>query len=96
VSSTGSLAGAGVCFALAPFASALASWFIGKGSDVWDPSLGGALVGAYGTSALALGAGVGLAAANMDRGTAQVADTLLYLSVPLGTVLLQNALSSPR
>jgi len=96
VNSAGSLAGAGVFFALSPLAAALTSYLIGKGSDTWDPSLGGALLGAYGTSALALGAGMGLAAANLDRTAAQAANTVLYLAVPLGTVLLQNAAASPR
>jgi hypothetical protein len=96
VDSTGSLAAAGTCFVLSPLASALASWFIGKGSDAWDPSLGGAVLGAYGTSALAVGAGFGLAAANLDRDAAKVANVLLYLAVPAGTVLVQNALKTER
>ncbi|HET7787223.1 MAG TPA: hypothetical protein VFL36_14725 [Myxococcales bacterium] len=96
VNSPGSLGAAGACFALSPLASALASWLIGKGSDAWDPSLGGAVLGAYGTSAVAVGAGFGLAAANLDRGAAQVANTLLYLAVPAGTVLVQNALKTQR
>ena len=96
VDSPGSLAAAGTCFALSPLASALASWFIGKGSDAYDPSLGGAVLGAYGTSAVAIGTGLGLAAANLDRGAAQAANVLLYLAVPAGTVLLQNALKTER
>jgi hypothetical protein len=94
--SPGSLAAAGTCFVLSPLASALASWFIGKGSDAYDPSLGGAVLGAYGTSALAVGAGLGLAAANLDRDAAKVANVLLYLAVPAGTVLVQNALKTER
>ena len=93
--SQASLAGAGVCFALSPLAAALTSWLVGKGSDSWDPSLGYASLGAYGTSLLAVGAGLGLAAANVDRGAAVAANTALYLAVPLGTVLLQNATKSP-
>lgn len=92
----GSLAAAGALFVLSPLAGALASWLIGKGSDSWDPSLGWATLGGYGTSLLAVGAGFGLAAANVDRGTAVAANTALYLAVPLGTVLLQNATKSPR
>jgi len=94
--SQGSLAAAGACFVLSPLAGAIASWLIGKGSDSWDPSLGWATLGGYGTSLLAVGAGLGLAAANVDRGTATAANTALYLAVPLGTVLLQNATKSPR
>lgn len=96
VQSPASLAAAGTCFVLSPLASALASWLIGKGSDAWNPSLGGAVLGAYGTSAVAVGAGLGLAAANLDRDAARVANVLLYLSVPAGTVLLQNALRTER
>jgi drug/metabolite transporter (DMT)-like permease len=94
--SPGSLAAAGAAFVLSPLASALASWLIGKGSDAYDPSLGGAVLGAYGTSAVAVGAGLGLAAANLDRGAAKVANVLLYLAVPAGTVLVQNALKTER
>ena len=43
-----------------------------------------------------MGAGLGLAAADLDRGAAIAADTALYLAVPLGTVLLQNATKSQR
>ena len=69
---------------------------IGNGSDAWDPSLGWASLGAYGTSLVAVGAGLGLAAANVDRGAATAANAALYLAVPLGTVLLQNVTKSPR
>ena len=96
VDGTSSLVGAGACFALSPLAAALTSYFIGKGSDSWDPSLGWATLGAYGTSLLAVGAGVGMAAANDDRGTAIAANAALYLAVPLGAVMLQNATKSPR
>ena len=88
--------GAGACFVLSPLAAALTSWLIGKGSDEWDPSLGWATLGAYGTSLAAVGAGLGLAAMNVDRGAAVAANTALYLAVPLGTVLVQNATKSPR
>lgn len=91
----GPLIGAGVCFVLSPLAGALASWLIGKGSDAWDPSLGWAALGGYATSLVAVGTGVGLAVANVDRGAAIAANTALYLAVPLGTVLLQNATKSP-
>ena len=94
--SQATLAGAGVCFALSPLAGAVTSWLIGKGSDDWDPSLGWATLGAYGTSLLAVGAGSGLAAMNVDRGAAVAANTAFYLAVPLGTVLLQNATKTPR
>jgi hypothetical protein len=90
------LAGAGACIALSPLAAALTSWLIGKGSDDWDPSLGWATLGAYGSSLVAVGAGVGFASMNVDRGTAVAANAALYLAVPLGTVLLQNATKSPR
>lgn len=94
--SEGSLAAAGACFLLSPLAAALTSYFIGKGSDDWDPSLGWATAGAYGGSLVAVGAGLGLAAADVDRGTATVANAALYLAVPLATVLVQNATKSPR
>ena len=94
--SEASLAGAGACFVLSPLAAALTSYFIGRGSDDWDPSLGWATLGAYGTSLVAIGAGLGLASADVDRGAATVANAALYLAVPLGTVLLQNATKSPR
>ncbi len=93
--SEASLAGAGACFALSPLALALATWLIGKGSDSWDPSLGWTSLGAYGSSLLAVGAGVGLAAANVDRSTAIGANAALYLAVPLATVLLESATKSP-
>jgi len=96
VHSAGSLAAGGTSIALSPLASALASWLIGKGSEAWDPSLGGAVLGAYGTSAVAVGAGLGLAAANLDRGAAKVANALLYLAVPAGTVLAQDAFKTER
>jgi hypothetical protein len=94
--SEGALIGAGACFVLSPLAAALTSWMVGRGSDSWDPSLGWASLGAYGTSLAAVGAGLGLAAANVGRDTALAANTALYLAVPLGTVLLQNATKSPR
>lgn len=90
------LVGAGACFALSPLAAALGSWAVGKGSDAWNPSLGYASLGAYGTSLLALGAGFGMALADVDHDTAVAANSALYLAVPLGTVLLQNATRSPR
>jgi hypothetical protein len=90
------LAGAGAFIAVSPFVSALGSWLVGKGSSEWDPSLGWATLGAYGSSLLAVAGGMGLAAANVDRSTAVVVDTALYLAVPLGTVLLQNATRQPR
>ncbi len=94
--STPALVGAGACFVLSPLAAAVTSWAIGNGSETWDPSLSWATAGAYGTSLLAIGAGLGLAAMNLDRGAATVADGALYLAVPLGTVLLQNATKTPR
>lgn len=94
--SQAALVGAGACFLLSPLAAALTSWMIGKGSDEWDPSLGWTTLGAYGSSLVAIGAGLGLAAANVDRGTAIAANTGLYLAVPLGTVLLENATKSPH
>src|SRR5436190_6609199 len=81
--SEASLAGAGAAFVLSPLALALTTWLIGKGSDTWEPSLGWTSLGAYGSSLLAVGAGVGLAAANVDRGAAIGANTALYLAVPL-------------
>ena len=90
------LIGAGACFVLSPLAAALTSWMIGKGSDAWDPSLGWTTAGAYGSSLLAVGAGLGMAAANVDRGTAIAANTALYLAVPLATVLIENATKSER
>ena len=94
--SEAALAGAGACFVLSPLVAAVTSWMIGRGSDDWDPSLGWASLGAYGTSLVAVGAGLGLAAMDVDRGAAIAANTALYLAVPLGTVLLQNATKSPR
>ena len=91
-----SLAGAGVLIALSPLAGAITSWVIGKGSDDWDPSLGWATLGAYGSSLAALGIGYALAAGNVSRDSATAADAALYLAVPLGTVLVQNATKSPR
>ncbi|HUJ29377.1 MAG TPA: hypothetical protein VLW85_25330 [Myxococcales bacterium] len=96
VDNGGAVAGAGACFVLSPLAAALTSYFIGKGSDAYDPSLGWSTLGAYGTSAVALVAGLGLAAVNVDRSAAVAADTVLYLAVPLGSVLLQNATKEPR
>ena len=93
--SQAALVGAGACFVLSPLAAALTSWMIGKGSDQWDPSLGWTTLGAYGTSLLAIGGGLGLAAANVDRGAAIAANTGFYLAVPLGAVLLENATKSP-
>src|ERR1041384_681160 len=90
------VAGAGACFVLSPLVAAMTSYFIGNGSDEWRPSAGWATLGAYGTSAVALAAGLGLASMNVDRSTAMAANTLLYLSVPLGTVLVQNATKAPR
>ena len=94
--SQAALWGAGACFLFSPLAAAVTSWLIGKGSDDWDPSLGWTSVGAYGTSLVAIGAGLGLAAANLDRGAAIGANTGLYLAVPLGAVLLENATKSPH
>jgi|GEM_PF-1939576 len=90
------LAFAAACFALSPLAAALGSSLVGRGSDAWEPQLRWAALGAYGASALAVGAGLGLSAANVDRGTAQVVNTALYLAVPLTTVLLQNVTKVPR
>ncbi|MCA1826385.1 MAG: hypothetical protein ABR567_03325 [Myxococcales bacterium] len=94
--SQASLAAAGTCFVLSPLAAALTSWLVGKGSDSWDPSLGWTTLGAYGTSLAAVGAGLGLAAMNVDRGAAVAANTAFYLAIPLGTVLVQNATKSPN
>jgi hypothetical protein len=93
--SAGSIA-AGVCFALSPMVAAVTSWAIGKGSDDWNPSLGWAMAGAYGSAAVAVGAGLGLSAAGISHDSAVVANTALYLAVPLGTVLVQNATKTPR
>lgn len=94
--STGAAVGAGACFVLSPLVAALGSWLVGKGSDAWDPSLGYATLGAYGTSLLAVAGGFGLAVANVDHDTAVAANAALYLAVPLGAVLLQNATRSER
>lgn len=93
--SQAALVGAGACFLFSPLAAAVTSWLIGKGSDQWEPSLGWTSLGAYGTSLLAVGGGLGLAAANVDRGAAIAANTGFYLAVPLGAVLLENATKSP-
>jgi hypothetical protein len=93
---TGALVTAGACFVLSPLAAAVTSWLIGNGSDTYHPSLGWATLGAYGSSLVAVGAGLGLAAMNVDRGAAVAANTALYLAVPLGTVLVQNATKAPR
>lgn len=94
--SKGAAAGAGACIVLSPLAAALGSWLVGRGSDSYEPSLGYATLGAYGTSLLAVAGGLGLAAADVSRDTAVAANTALFLAVPLGTVLLQNATRSER
>lgn len=94
--STAALGGAVGCFALSPFVAALTSWIVGNGSDAYDPHLGYSALGAYAMSALALGAGYGMASADVSRDTAIAANTALYLAVPLGAVLLQNATKTPR
>jgi hypothetical protein len=94
--SGGSMAAAGACFLLSPLAAALSSWAVGKTSPQWDPSLGWAAVGAYGSSAIAIGAGMGLSAMGVGHDAAVFANTALYLGVPLGTVLVQNATKTPR
>jgi hypothetical protein len=91
----GSLAGAGICFALSPLAAALASWAVGKTSDTWDSPLGWTAAGAYGSAAIAVGTGLGLSAIGVNRGFGIAANTLLYLAVPLGTVLVQNGEKRP-
>lgn len=96
VDNAGAVVGAGACFVLSPFAAALASYLIGRGSDAYQPSLGWAAVGAYGTSVVAVSAGLGLAVADVDRTAAVAVDTALYLAIPLGAVLLQNATKTPR
>src|SRR5207245_1508893 len=78
----GSLVAAGLCFAISPFAAALGSYLVGKGSDRWDPSLGWASAGAYGTALVAAGAGLGMGAADVDRTAARVMDGVLYFAVP--------------
>ena len=69
---------------------------VGNGSDVWEPSLGWASLGAYGSSLLAIGGGYLLAGADVSRDTAVAANAALYLAVPLATVLVQNATKSER
>lgn len=96
VDGSGALVGAGVLVVLSPLAGAVTSWLIGEGSSDWDPSLGWSVLGAYGTSLVAVGAGLGLAALQVDPGVAAAADTALYLTIPLGTVLVQNATKQPR
>jgi hypothetical protein len=91
----GALASAGICFALSPLAAALGSWAVGKTSDSWSSPLGAATAGAYGTAALAVAAGFGMGAAGVNRNVGIAANTLLYLAVPLGAVLLQNAEKTP-
>jgi hypothetical protein len=91
---TGSLTGAAICFVLSPLASALGSWAVGKTSDTWDAPLGWAAAGAYGSAAVAVGTGL-LMSTGVNRGVAIAANTALYLAVPLGTVLLQNAEKQP-
>jgi hypothetical protein len=93
---TGALTGATICFALSPLASALGSWAVGKTSDIWNEPFGAALAGAYGTAALAVGAGMGLGALGINRSAGMVVNSALYLAVPLGTVLTQNAFRTPR
>ncbi len=94
--STAALGGAIGCFVLSPFVAALTSWIVGKGSDSYDPHLGWATLGAYGTSLLAVGVGYGLATTDVSRDTAVAVNTALYLVVPLGTVLLQNVTKTPH
>lgn len=92
---TGALTGAAICFALSPLASAIGSWAVGKTSDHYDSPLGAAVLGAYGSSAVAIGAGLGLSAAGINRTAGIAVNTALYLAVPLGTVLVQNAFKDP-
>jgi hypothetical protein len=92
---TAGLAGAAICFALAPLASALGSWAVGKTSDTWDSPLGWATAGAYASEAVALGTGLGMGALKVNRGAAIAVNTILYLAVPLGTVLVQNTEKRP-
>ena len=94
--STAALGGAVACFALSPFVAALTSWIVGNGSESYEPHLGWATLGAYGASAVAIGAGYGLARAEVSRDAAVAASTALYLAVPLGAVLLQNATKTPH
>ena len=90
-----SLVAAGSLFALSPFGAALSSYLVGRGSDDWRPGLLSPTLGAYGMSALAIAAGLGIATTNVDRNTAIALNGALYLSVPLGAVLLQNAMKDP-
>ncbi|GAC1541486.1 MAG: hypothetical protein NVS2B17_18950 [Candidatus Velthaea sp.] len=69
---------------------------VGRGSDSWNPGLLSPTLGAYGMSAVAIAAGLGIARTNVDRNTAIALDGALYLSVPLAAVLLQNATKDPR
>jgi hypothetical protein len=105
VSNTGavSLAGnrnsviaAGSLFVLSPFGAALSSYLVGRGSDTWKPGLLSPTLGAYGMSAVAVAAGLGIATTNVDRNTAIALNGALFLSVPLAAVLLQNATKDPR
>ena len=83
-------------FALSPFAGALGSYLVGRGSDHWRPKLGWATLGGYGVATLALAGGYGIATTDVNRDTARALNGALYLAVPLGSVLLQNATKSPR
>jgi hypothetical protein len=93
---TGALTGASLCFALAPLASAIGSWAVGKTSDTWNEPFGAAVLGAYGSAALAVGTGVGLGALGINRSAGIAVNSALYLTVPLGTVLAQNAFRTPK
>lgn len=86
---------AGSLFALSPFGAALSSYLVGRGSDDWRPGLLSPTLGAYGMSAVAVAAGLGIASTNVDRNTAIALNGALYLSVPLAAVLLQNAMKDP-
>lgn len=92
---TFALTGAAICFALSPLASAIGSWAVGKTSDHYDSPLGAARLGAYGSAAVAIGAGLGLSALGINRTAGIAVNTALYLAVPLGTVLVQNAFKEP-
>jgi hypothetical protein len=94
--SQNTLIAAGSLFVLAPFAAALSSYLVGRGSDRYRPGLLSPTLGAYGMSTLAVGAGVGLAFSSVDRDTVRVLNGALFLSVPLAAVLLQNALKDER
>jgi hypothetical protein len=91
-----SLIAAGSLFVLSPFGAALSSYLVGRGSDTWKPGLLSPTLGAYGMSAVAVAAGLGIATTNVDRNTAIALNGALYLSVPLAAVLLQNATKDPR